>query len=404
MGNAIRNVLPLLSLVIPTLTAAGCAYTYKLTSTPMPQLEQRAATDSLDAEAHYQLALGRWSARQYDEAEAELKEAIELDPKSAPAYFALSYLPFARRPALWYDIPKDKVPGDWKDAVEQADSYRRHALMLDPLVRSGIVRALEPKKLEHRLDPDVYKRIFGGFDDYNVGRYEDAFDKLSHLMDMLSSPTRRENRIEWDSLPDILFWYQGLAAAQTARYGIALLNINRLLQRRLQVEKNDELMIYAPLHTAELRYLLGIIQQRQGLDDVAEQSFKTALTEDLGLYMANVRLADLYERNGRLQEAVMERRRATATNPEDPSLLVDMGRTLMAADSAGVAVEVLRRAVKMRPRMVIGYYELGRALAANSQGAEAREALQHFIRSAPSTMALDLRAARELLADLTSDP
>lgn len=404
MRNAIRNVLPLLSLVVPTLTAAGCASTYKLISTPTPQLEQRVATDSLDSRAHYELALARWSAREFDEAEAELKEAIELDPKSAPAYFALSYLPFARRPALWYDIPKDKVPEDWKDVVEQADSYRRHALMLDPLVRSGIVRALEPKLLEHHLDPQVYKTIYGGFDDYNVGRYEDAFDELSNLMSLLTGPIMQQNRIDWDSLPDVLFWYQGLAAAQTARYGIALLNINRLLQRRLEVEKNDDLMIYAPLHTAELRYLLGVIQQRHGIDDAAEQNFKTALTEDLGLYMANVRLADLYERNGRLQEAVVERRRAMATNPEDPSLLVDLGRTLMAADSAGAAVDVLRRAVEMRPRMVVGYYELGRALAANSQGAEAREALQHFIRSAPSTMALDLRAARELLADLGNDP
>ncbi len=400
MREANRGFLAALSLSVLAFTLPACSGN-RLTPTPTPQLEQRVAADSLDADAHYELGLARWSDGQLDDAQAELEQAIELDPKSAPAYLALSYLPFARRPALWHEIPDGKVPEEWKAAVDQADSYRRHALMLDPLVKMSIVRALEPKLLENRMDPLVYRTIWGGFDDYNEGRYEDAYNKLTNLMRILSDRmTMQQARIEWDSLPDVLFWYQGLAAAQTARYGIALVNINRLLQRRLAVEKNDDLMIYAPLQTAELRYLLGVIQQLHGLRDAAENSFKGALTEDLGLYMANVRLAEIYEQDGRWQDAVVERRRATFSNPEDPSLLVDLGRTLLAADSAGQAVEVLRRAVQMRPRMVLGYYELGRALASQSEQTEAKDALQHFVQSAPSTMATEVRTARELLAGL----
>ncbi len=400
MRNAIRNFLPLLSLLVPAVAAAGCASSYRLTSTPTPQLEQRAAQDSLDAGAHYELALARWSAHRFDDAQAELEEAIELDPRSAPAYFALSYLPFARRPALWREIAKDRVPEDWKDVVEQADSYRRHALILDPLVRTHVVRAVESKLARNTMDPYVYKAIWGGFDDYNEGRYEDAFNKLTNLMGLLSGPVMGYDRVEWDSLPDILFWYQGLAAAQTKRHIIAIANINQLLQRRLAVEKNDDLLIYAPLQTAELRYVLGVIQQRYGINNGAVSSFKAALTEDLGLYMANVRMAEIYERYGRLATALLERHRAAAANPEDPSLLVDLGRTLMAADSAAAAVDVLRRAVEMRPRMVISYYELGRALASQKQEAEARKALEHFIQSAPSTMATELGEARKLLTTL----
>lgn len=141
------------------------------------------------------------------------------------------------------------MPDDWKDVVEHADSYRRHALMLDPLVPTRIILAVEPKLLKNSMDPYVYKTIWGGFDDYNEGRYQEAFDRLTKLMRILSGPMMQRDRIEWDSLPDVLFWYQGLAAAQTARYGIALMNINRLLQRRLGVEKKDDLLIYAPLHT-----------------------------------------------------------------------------------------------------------------------------------------------------------
>lgn len=403
MRNTVRIRPPTLLAFVAAVALQGCT-THRLISTPTPQLEQRVATDSLDARAHYELALARWSDHHFDDAQAELEQAIELDPKSAPALFALSYLPFARRPALWNEISRDHVPEDWQDVVDQADSYRRRALMLDPLVGTGIVRVVEPHLLESRLDPLIYETVMGGFDAYNEGRYEDAFNKLSGLMQLLSGPVMQEHRIDRDSLPDILFWYQGLAAAQTNRYGIALMNINQLLQRRLAVAKNDDLVIYAPLHTAELRYLLGVIQQRHGIPGAAENSFKAALTEDLSLYMANVRLADLYEDEGRWEEAVLERRRATFANPEDPSLLVDLGRTLMAADSAGQAVEVLRRAVELQPRMVLGYYELGRALAARKEQDEAQEALQHFIRSAPSTMAVQVRAARSLLADLGSAP
>jgi tetratricopeptide (TPR) repeat protein len=382
--------------VFAILATTACSSSMRLVSTPTPQLEARAAKDSLDAAAHYDLALGHWSDGQYDSAESELKQAVAIDPKYAEAYLALGYLVFARRPALWDEIPDDKVPEEWKESVQQAESYRRRALILDPLLKTAIVRAVEPKFLENHANPFFYQIVWGGYDAYNEGRYEEAYTKLNNLMEIVSSRRAGENRIERDSIPDMVFWYQGLAAAQTRRFGIALQNINLVLQRRKAMEKNKDLLIIAPLQTGELRYLMGVIQQRGGFNDAAEESFKAALTEDLGLYMAHVRLADLYESQGRLQEAVQERKRAVDANPDDPSLLVDLGRTLLAADNAADAVEPLRRAVEVQPRMPEAFYQLGRALAA-LHDPEARATLDHFIACAPSTMATAVADARHLL-------
>lgn len=392
-----RGIRPAVLAFLTLLPGAACAGSTGLASAPTPQLEARVARDSLDATAHYELAMARWSDRRYDDAEAELKQAVQLDPKYAEAYLALGYLVFARRPALWDEIPNDKVPESWNEPVKQAETYRRRALILDPLVKMAIVRAVEPRFVETHTDRLVYQTIWGGFDDYNTGRYEEAYTKLSDLMKMVSNRmVAGEDRIAWDSLPNTLFWYQGLAAAQTGRYGLALQNINRVLQRKKSMEKNTDLLIVAPLQTGELQYLMGVIQQRAGFNDAAEESFKAALTEDLGLYMAHVRLADLYEGQGRLEDAVEERQRATNANPDDPSLLVDLGRTLLVAGKPADAVEPLRRAIQIQPRTVEAYHQLGRALVALKDPA-AREALDHFIRCAPSTMASELDDARALL-------
>jgi tetratricopeptide (TPR) repeat protein len=383
------------------LTSAACAGSARLVSTPTPQLEARVARDSLDATAHYHLALALWSDGHYEDADVELKEAVSLDPKYARAYLAMGYLVFARRPALWREIPHHEVPQAWRQAVQRAEVARRRALMLDPLVSMAIVGTVEPDLVKTHTDPLVDNAIRSGFEDYNAGRYEASYAGLSNLVKMVSHRMAGHHRIAWDSLPAMLFWYEGLAAAQTQRYDAAIQNINRVRRRRTATAKDDGMLIVAPLQTGELRYVVGVIQQRGGQDDGAEESFKAALAEDPGLSMAHVRLADLYESQGRMRDAVRERKRAVTTNPDDPSLLVDLGRTFLAAGDAAAAVTALRKAIGARPGMIESYHQLGRALVA-LHSPDARAALDLFIQYAPSTMASEVADARRLLTRLAN--
>ncbi len=406
MKYALRRVRPRLlaagvTVSLVSLTSSACAGSMRLVSTPTPQLEARVARDSLDAAAHVDLALARWSDGRYDDAEAELTEATVLDPQCADAYLALGYLAFARRPTLWSEVSNGRVPQAWKEPVRQAEAYRRRALLLDPRVNTAVLRAVAPELADAHTDPLVGRAIRSGFDEYNDGRYEASFAVLSDLVKSVSNRMAGHNRISWDSLPGLLFWYQGLAAAQTGRYEVAIQNMKRVLQRKESIRRDEDLRIVAPLNAAEVRYVTGVLQQKAGLEEAAEKSYRDALSEEPGLYLAHARLADLYESRLRLEDAVRERRLAASVDPDDPSLLVDLGRTLMRAGNAAEAVEPLRRAIAMQPRLPEAYHQLGRALVALHDPA-ARATLAHFIACAPSTMAAAVDSARQLLNRVAS--
>src|ERR687893_78665 len=91
------------------------------------ELEARAKQDSLDAAAHYNVALAYWNEKRFDDAERELRLAATLDPKFAEAYLALAYLPYVRRPKLWAEEEKDRVPEEWKAAMAESDRMYRRA-------------------------------------------------------------------------------------------------------------------------------------------------------------------------------------------------------------------------------------------------------------------------------------
>lgn len=78
----------------------------------LADLETRARQDSNDANAHYVLALRYWDLSRYDDAEHELRQAIVVDPHDAQAFFALSYLPYARRPKPVLHQAMDANPRD----------------------------------------------------------------------------------------------------------------------------------------------------------------------------------------------------------------------------------------------------------------------------------------------------
>src|SRR3989442_810612 len=66
----------------------------------LKDLEAAAQRDSNDAFAQYNLALGYWSKKRYDDAERALRTCVQIDPRFAAAWLALGTLPYARRPRL----------------------------------------------------------------------------------------------------------------------------------------------------------------------------------------------------------------------------------------------------------------------------------------------------------------
>ncbi|MEP6745062.1 MAG: tetratricopeptide repeat protein, partial [Gemmatimonadota bacterium] len=96
----------------------------------MRSLELAAIRDSNDPVALYDLALGYWSKKRWDDAERMLEQTLAIEPRNAPALLALAHLPYARRPRLWEEEDRGSVPPEWQPALIQRDRLARRAFFI----------------------------------------------------------------------------------------------------------------------------------------------------------------------------------------------------------------------------------------------------------------------------------
>jgi tetratricopeptide (TPR) repeat protein len=364
---------------------------------PLKDLQAAALRDSNDAVAHYNVGLGHWSAKQYDAAEASLRTALDLDPRLAPAHIALAYLPYARRGKLWEEVLTDKVPAEWRERMEESDRHYRAAFLIDPLVDTRIVAAVTPgKALAFEMLSEyakAYDLLFRGFDDFNEGKYEQALGRFNNLM----------REAEWDThpaeAPNSIFLMRGLALGQLKRWEEARQDFTVLLSRAEEKEAGDSLT-HIPLRTNEYRYVLAYLSHRANDLGQAMRLYREAVEEDVGLYMGHVQLAAIHEAQGRFPDAVEERRRAVNANPDDPTLVRDLGYTLARAGRLEEALVPLGEAAERLPRDPIARLYLGLVNFDLGRHAEARASLDRFLALVPSRFERQIALAKSKLAEM----
>jgi len=350
----------------------------------LDKLEDAVRADSNDALAHYNVALGYWSKGRYDKSEGELKESVQLDPRYAPAYLALAYLPFARTPKLWESVGESDVTEEVEKTLEGSDRMYKRAFLIDPLVELRIVGAVvPPKSVMWSVSDDlaaIYRDWVQGFDDFRDGHYKDAFFRFERMVRAYGG-RKRLSRV-----PESIVWLQGLSAAHIDKYDDALRNIQVLYNHSLALEEGDDL-IYLPLRTNDYRYLLAFLDQRAGRTDRAVKLYREVLEHDLGLYMAHVRLAEIHEARKQWNAALLERRRAVESNPDDASLILDLGLVQARMGRFSDALKTMKDVIAANPRDARPYYFVGLLSQRNGHRKEAREAWERFLELAPSRYA-----------------
>jgi tetratricopeptide (TPR) repeat protein len=142
------------------------------------------------------------------------------------------------------------------------------------------------------------------------------------------------------------------------------------------------------------------MKQRAGQYNEAIDLYRRALENDIGLYMAHVRLAQIYEDYNMFPQAVAERRAAVSANPDDPSLLLDLGKTLAHANQWIDAEKALEDAVTANPRDPRPHYFLGIVDQHQNKAQEARTAFNDFIALAPSRYSAQINDAKQRLSAL----
>lgn len=367
-------------------------------SASLGDLEKAARKDSNDAAAHYNLALAYWNAKRWDDVDSALHRAIRLDPRFAAAYMGLAALPYARRPQLFEEEFEHQVPTEWQPKVGESERMYRQAVLIDPLVevRIGYVM-LPPATSNFQTSLAV---MFGDwFDDYLEGRqlyfegkFQESYVRFQRVYNELDAE-RHPNRL----FNTLLFWH-GLAAAQIGRHDDASWDFATILTRLENTEEAaKDSTLHLPLRTNEFRYILGVMKQRAAKPNEAIDLYRQALQNDIGLYMAQVRLAQIYEDNNMMTQAVAARRAAININPDDPSLLLDLGKTLARANQWIDAEKALQDAVAANPRDPRPYYFLGVVEQHQNKTAEARAAFNAFIARAPTRYGPQVADAKQRL-------
>ena len=228
---------------------------------------------------------------------------------------------------------------------------------------------------------------------YVYERYELSYS----AMDLYWS--RRYASLPEDSIPPWVFLYHGLAAAHLNAYDKATSDFAVLLKRATAVERSDSL-IHFPLNTNDFRYLLAIFKERMHKPADAVQLYQDAISADLGLYMAHVRLAQMYRQYKMWDKAVAEAQAAVDANPEDASLLVDLGAIDRDAGRLPDAQDALKRATTVDGRFPEAYYRLGIVSQELNQAGDARAAFTHFIAIAPHRLGAEVADATQRLSTL----
>ena len=367
----------------------------------LAELEQRVKVDSNDAAAHYNVALGYWNEKRFDDAERALKMAVTIEPRFAPAHLALAYLPFARRPKLWNEIWDNAVPEDQVPLLKRADSEYRHAFLIDPLVDLKILAVATPPKPNfvdvNNYYGEIWALYFQGFADCQEGKYEDCHGRFAALIREIDGDRFGER------IPASVHWYKGIAAAHVGKNDIAERHFRILLALGDEEVKERERkgdLTRVPLQANEFRYTLATILQAAGRTSEAIAMFKEVLNNDVGFYMANVRLANIYEAARDYPRAVQERLNAVNVNPDDASLLTDLGVTLGKAGMMPQAETRLQATADANPRDTRSLYWLGVAQQELGKTAEARAAFTRFVELAPSRYQPQVALAKDRLARL----
>ena len=393
--NRARAPFLLLAALLVVAPRAGAQVTLREGVT-LRSLEAAAARDSNDTAALYDLALGYWSKRRWDDVERTLTTVLAIEPRNADAMLALAQLPYARRSRLWQEIERGEVPGEWQPALIRSDRLTRRAFFIDPLVDLKIVGAVapEPSSLLHGGTGATPERTVAvGLANFRTGRYDQAYawlDRLARLLGGDADPSR---------IPPLIIYYRGLSAAHLNDIPAAIADFERLYALR------DSLAIAGSLVDPVLAvYVLGVLQQRAGQLDLAVGSFREALGLDLGLWMAHVRLARIHDERGEWAEAIGERQLAIASDPDDPSLLLDLGVTLLHAGRPADAAEPLARAAVGLPRNFRVPYFQGLVATELGRPAEARAAFGRFLALVPSRYRTEIDEVRGRLRALPPAP
>jgi tetratricopeptide (TPR) repeat protein len=385
-------------------------------SQPIEALMRRSVADSNDPMAHYQLAMGYWEKKKWDEAERSLRVATTLSPSFAEGWLALSVLAVERGERYWKRFSEQHGEQATDSALTQARLYQQRGFLSNPLMDLAMLgRFRAQSRVRTPFGIELY---FWWANDFEKGvnalrqsRNSEAYEYFEKILHDGRSGDRSTS-------PWFILWHHGQAAARLGNFPEAIADFSMLTGRARAQESLDEpeedrvarafRSLLGEIYTDEgletqtnqFRYMMGMLYYMDGKLDQATAVFQRALEFDVGLYQAHVQLARIYEARQQWPQAIAARRSAVATNPDDHTLLIDLGATLMKSGQLDEAMDVLDQAGELGPRDPQAPYMLALAAIRKQDYPAARTAFTRFLSLAPSSSSYQIEEARRRLAEI----
>jgi Tfp pilus assembly protein PilF len=371
--------------LLAILAATGPAGVVAQSAPSLAELEARARADSNDPVAHFALAQGFLQKKQVDSARHSLETAILIDREFSPAYLLLASIEVAQLPPASITMLQSHgrirfVLVPQSGTQDSTALLFRRAFLLDPL--QGFFPAYS------LAIPYEWSGTLGqALREYRRNRLAAA----AALCDSVIVKSDQRHKPP----PPVALWYHALSEVGLQRLDAAINDMERLLDRTMR-----DSTVLGDYASRNVSYIIAFLNQRAGNYREAERLYRQIVEEDLSLDLAHTQLANIYEAQQRWPEAVQERRSALSVATGDPTLLYDLGTTLLEAGQNAEAADTLRRVVALNPRESRASYMLGIAAARLGAFREAREAYDRFLQLAPSRyaeMIADAKARRDHL-------
>ncbi|MHC4974430.1 MAG: tetratricopeptide repeat protein [Planctomycetota bacterium] len=335
--------------------------------------------------AHMSLGGFLVMAGRLDEAIAECRAALRLDPQSAEAHTNLG--------VAFFD----------KGMIDEAIVEYRKAIDLDPQLseaRASLGRALRHKgaftealqafREALRLDPRPdYHNKLGALLSDKLGEQDAAIAEFRAAMQL--DPENAAAHFNMGAalvtkgqLDDAIEFYRE-AARLDPRNGKSRDRLGFIFLRRGKVDSAiDEFRKAIELGNVRSYNNLGIALGRKGLRDEAEAAYRKAIALNPDAANAHNNLGDLLASKGLLDEAIECHREAIRANPEFAGAYYSLGQKLVRKGLPDEAIVAYRDAIRLNPKHAQAYNNLGNIWNGKGMTDKAIECLREAVRADPN--------------------
>jgi len=318
------------------------------------EVQEAVEVDPDRSESYVSLAAIENARGRKEEAEAALKRALTLAPRSLDAHLALGYF-------YWNEGRRSEAEALFKSAHQIDPSARQVNQMLSTYyIATGRAAEAEPHLKKMAEDP------------------EDSASKLQYADYLIAMRRPQEARPILDKL----------AAGRNRDFGPANLRIagllfsdgkreeaHALIKRVLEREPNDAgaLLLEARLLTAESKY------------DEALKRARAAADADPRSAQAQFLLGRLYRLQNQRAEAVKAFNEVLRLNPRAAQAQIELAQLNLAAGRANDSVQLAEQAVRNQPRNADAHLTLARGLLVQGQIARAEPIMQQLVAVFPKS-------------------